>query len=176
MTQAIDFMEYAQEVSIETSCYYPNKMRRIVLTALEQIAGRHGVNAILNLANLPHLVDNYPVNNLKRNFSTDLTVRMLPLGIKLKIGLDVFAETVNKFSDQKVRLSEDERGFLWIIERCPICWERTSESPCCHSVVGLLEESLAWVSRERQVKVEEVFCIAMGDENCTITIPKKPIS
>ena len=50
MTQAIDFIEYAQEVSTETRYYYPNKMGRIVLTALEQITGRHGVNAILNLA------------------------------------------------------------------------------------------------------------------------------
>ena len=221
MAQAIDFVEYAQEVPIETQYYYPNKMGRIVLTALEQITGRHGVNAVLNLANLHHLVDNYPPNNLKRGFSfdefgaiqqvleemygirggrglalrsgretwtyalrefapilgiTDLAVRMLPLGMKLKIGLDVFAETFNKFSDQQVRLSEDERGFLWIIERCPICWGRTSEAPCCHLAVGLLEESLAWVSRGRQFKVEEVSCVATGDENCTIVIPKRPIS
>ena len=33
---------------------------------------------------------------------TDLAVRMLPLGMKLKIGLDVFTETFNKFRDQQV--------------------------------------------------------------------------
>ncbi len=221
MIQTNDFVEYAQEVSTETQYYYPNKMGRIVLTALEQITGRHGVNAVLNLADLPHLVNDYPPNNLKRGFSfdefgaiqqaleemygirggrglslragretwtyalkefapilgiTDLAVRMLPLGMKLKIGLDVFAETFNKFSDQQVRLSEDDRGYLWIIERCPICWGRTSDAPCCHLAVGLLEESLAWVSRGRQFKVEEVSCIAAGDENCTIVISKKPIS
>ncbi len=200
--------------------YYPNKMGRIVLTAMEGIMGQHGVNAVLNLAHLPHLVDNYPPNNLARGFPfaefsaiqqslddmygerggrglslragreswkyalqsfmpvlgiTDLAVRMLPLGIKIKIGLDVFAETFNKFSDQKVRLGEDEENYLWIIERCPVCWERTTSSPACHLAVGLLEESLGWVSRGKRFKVEEISCIATGDKTCTIAISKKPI-
>jgi hypothetical protein len=49
--------------------YYPNKMGRIVLTAMENIMGRHGVNAILNLAQLHNLVDNYPPNNLDLGFT-----------------------------------------------------------------------------------------------------------
>ena len=40
--------------------YYPNKMARIALHALEDVMGKNGVNAILNLADLPHLVDNPP--------------------------------------------------------------------------------------------------------------------
>ena len=107
---------------------------------------------------------------------TDLAMRMLPLGIKIKIGLDVFAETFNKFSDQQVRLGEDVEHYLWIIERCPICWQRTTESPCCHLAVGLLEQALDWVSRGRRFKVEQISCIACGDPTCTITISKKPIA
>ncbi len=204
----------------ETEFFYPNKMGRIVLTAMEEIMGQHGVNAILNLAHLHHLVNHYPPNNLQLGFTfsefstiqqtlddmygvrggkglalragretwkyalkefmpvlgiTDLAFRTLPLGIKIKIGLDVFAETLNKFTDQKVRLGEDERGYLWIIERCPVCWQRTTVSPTCHLAVGLLEESLNWVSRGRRFKVEEVSCIAAGDETCTIVISKKPL-
>ena len=200
--------------------YYPNKMGRIVLTAMEEIMGRHGVNAILNFAQLEKLVNNYPPNNLElgfpfSEFSTlqqaveeiygvrggrglsmragretwrlalkefvpvlgigDLAIRTLPLGIKLKIGLDVFAQTFNKFSDQRVRLGEDHRGYLWIIERCPICWGRTSPQPCCHLAVGLLEQALDWVSKGRRFRVEEVSCVAAGDNVCMITISKKPI-
>lgn len=200
--------------------YYPNKMGRIVLTAMEEVTGRHGVNAILNLGKLNHLVNNYPPNNLERGFAfsefsqiqqtlddmygirggrglalragretwkyalkefmpilgiTDLAVRTLPLGIKIKIGLDIFAETFNRFSDQKVRLGEDERGYLWIIERCPICWQRTSSTPCCHLAVGLLEQALDWVSKGRRFRVEEVDCIAKGDTTCLIVISKKPV-
>jgi len=205
---------------VKKKLYYPNKMGRIVLTAMENIMGRHGVNAILNLAQLNNLVDNYPPNNLDLGFTfnefstiqqtieemygvrggrglalragretwkyalkefmpvlgiTDLAFRTLPLGIKIKIGLEVFAQTFNRFSDQRVRLGEDERGYLWIIEQCPICWERTSEAPCCHLAIGLLEQSLDWVSRGRRFLVQEVECVATGDETCTIIISKKPI-
>jgi predicted hydrocarbon binding protein len=187
---------------------------------MEEIMGRHGVNAILNFAHLEKLVDNYPPNNLELGFPFsefsalqqaveeiygvrggrglsmragretwklalrefvpvlgigDLAIRTLPLGIKLKIGLDVFAQTFNKFSDQQVRLGEDHRGYLWIIERCPICWGRTSPQPCCHLAVGILEQALDWVSKGRRFRVEEVSCVAAGDDVCLITISKKPI-
>jgi predicted hydrocarbon binding protein len=99
---------------------------------------------------------------------------MLPLNFKIKIGLDVFAETFNRFSDQRVRLGEDEQHFLWIIERCPLCWQRKTETPCCHLAVGLLEQALDWVSRGRQFKVSQVSCIATGDNTCTLAIVKKP--
>ena len=195
-------------------------MGRIVLVAMEEIMGHHGVNAVLNLAKLSHLVNNYPPNNLQLGFAfsefsaiqqtlddmygvrggrglalragretwkyalkefmpvlgiTDLAMRMLPLGIKIKIGLDVFAETFNKFSDQQVRLGEDEEHYLWIIERCPICWQRTSETPCCHLAIGLLEQALDWVSRGRRFKVEQISCIATGDKTCTMAIAKQPV-
>jgi len=51
-----------------TYCY-PNKMGRIVLLATEEVMGRNGVNAVLNLARLKHLVNNYPPNNFDRQFS-----------------------------------------------------------------------------------------------------------
>ena len=207
-------------VSTTEQFYYPNKMGRIILTAMESIMGSHGVNAVLNLSELDYLVNNYPPNNLDPGFSfkecsaihktledmygarggralarragretwqyalkefmpilgiTDLAARTIPLSIKLKIGLDIFAQTFNRFSDQVVRLGEDERGYLWIIERCPLCWGRQTDTPCCHLAVGVLEQGLDWVSRGRRFRVEQVTCIATGDETCTIVISKKPI-
>jgi len=47
---------------------YPNQMARIYLKAMEEVMGKNGLNAILNMASLPHLVDNYPPNNLNREF------------------------------------------------------------------------------------------------------------
>jgi len=38
----------------------PNKMARIVILALEEVLGRNGLNAILNLARLPHFIGHYP--------------------------------------------------------------------------------------------------------------------
>ena len=51
--------------------YYPNNMGRIVLQALEDVMGRNGVNALLTLAKLRHLVNNFPPNNLEKGFSFD---------------------------------------------------------------------------------------------------------
>lgn len=48
--------------------YYPNKIARIYLMALEEVMGSNGVKAVLNLAKLPELIGNYPPNNLAREF------------------------------------------------------------------------------------------------------------
>jgi predicted hydrocarbon binding protein len=199
---------------------YPNRMGRIVLTAMENIMGRHGVNATLNYAGLGQRVDNYPPNNLEPGFTfeelsaiqqavdelfgerggralalrtgretfkyalqdfmpilgiADLAFRPLHLGIKIKIGLEIFAETFNKFTDQVVRLAEEPDRHLWIIERCPVCWQRESERPCCHLAVGLLQESLNWVSNGRDFLVREDECVATGNDACVITIVKQPL-
>ncbi len=203
-----------------TRYYYPNRGGRIVLTALEEIIGRHGVNAILHLGKLPHFVNNYPPNNLSLGFEfaefgtimetmeqvfgrragralalragretfkyllkdfmpvmgiADLAARALPLGIKMKIGLNVFAESFNKLTDQVVRLGEDQVQYYWRIERCPICWGRRTDSPCCHFAVGVLDQSLFWLSKGQRFTIAQVECFAAGDEACVIAIAKSPL-
>ena len=49
--------------------YYPNKMGRIILQAMEEVIGHIGVNAVLNLANINHRINNYPTNDLEKGFS-----------------------------------------------------------------------------------------------------------
>ncbi len=200
--------------------YYPNKMTRIVLLAMEEVMGRNGVNAVLNLARLRHLVNNYPPNNFDRQVSfveigalmrsldemygprggrglalragraafkygikefgpvlgiADLAFRLLPLNMKLKVGADVFAETFNKFSDQVVRITDEEERIVWQNVRCPMCWERRSEAPCCHLAIGILQEALYWVSGGKHFDVNQTTCHASGDEVCTFIIDKKPM-
>jgi predicted hydrocarbon binding protein len=48
--------------------YYANKFVLITIKSLEEVMGRNGLNAILNLAHLPQLIDNYPLDNLHREF------------------------------------------------------------------------------------------------------------
>jgi hypothetical protein len=52
----------------KSGLYYPNRVARIYLQAMEEVMGKNGLNAILNLANLKHLIDNYPPENLERQF------------------------------------------------------------------------------------------------------------
>ena len=207
-------------MSDKSGFYYPNKAGRIAFIALEEVMGKNGINAVLNMANLSHFIDNYPPDDLKREFDfsdfgalnqaledmygprgarglglrmgraafahvirdfgsmvgmADLAFKVLPLSTKLKVGVRAMAETFSKISDQTSRAEEDEEKFTYIIERCPVCWGRKTDSPCCHMTVGVLQESLYWVSAGRHFKVEEVACIAQGDPACIIQISREPL-
>ena len=106
---------------------------------------------------------------------TDLAFRLSPLENKLRSGAEIFADIFNRFSDQRVRVEINPESILWIIERCPVCWNRTSDVPLCHLAVGLLQESLYWVSGGKLFKIEETNCIAKGDPNCCIRIDKQAL-
>lgn len=106
---------------------------------------------------------------------TDLAFRLLPLKTKLKVGANAFADIFNKHSDQRVRIDESEEHLFWVIERCPVCWGRTSEMPSCDLAVGLLQEALYWVSSGKIFQVEETKCRAAGDAECVIQIEKIPM-
>ena len=200
--------------------YYPNRMGRIILLSMEEVMGRNGVNALLKLASLSSLIENYPSDNTEpafpfstvsnltemleqaygphggrglalrigracfnygvRQYSTQLGLtemafRLLPLPTKLHAGASAFAELFNNFTDQRVRVEDDDGKILWHIERCPLCWERKSQDPVCHLAVGLLQEALYWLSGGKVFNVEEKTCIAAGDQTCTIVIDQSPI-
>jgi len=209
----------AGEVAVP-SYYYSNRMARIYLQALEDILGKNGVNALLNLARLKHWINNYPPNNFEREVSfedfaalnqalddvygprggrglgirggratfkyvlkeygamlgiSDLALRLMPLGMKMRVGLGIMAETFNRSSDQVVRLEEDNERFYYHIDRCPVCWTRRSQTPICYVALGLLQESLVWVSGGKNISVVETNCIARGDPTCLFVIDKKPL-
>jgi len=200
--------------------FYPNKIARAMLMALEEIMGKNGVNAVLNMAGLKHLVNNYPPNNLEKQFRfedlsgvnqaleemygirggrglslrcgragfkyglkefgavlgiADLAFRLMPLNMKIKVGLTAMAETFTRFSDQPSFLREEPDQFIYVIEYCPVCWGRKSEAPCCHMAAGLILEGLAWGSGGKNFRVEEVECVATGGEVCAFAIDKKPL-
>jgi len=88
--------------------YYPNKFGRILIKALEEVMGKNGLNAILNLAHLPHLIDNLPPDNLERQFDfADFTAINQALeemygprggrGLALRAGRATFADALRNF-------------------------------------------------------------------------------
>jgi predicted hydrocarbon binding protein len=200
--------------------FYPQKMGRIILLGTEEIIGRTGLHAVLNLSAHSDYIGNFPPASTERTFPfqtisdlhvaleqaygprggrglalrigratftyglreygtmiglTEVAFRLLPLSSKLHTGAKAFADLFNHHTDQVVRLEETDRHLLWHIERCPLCWGRHTEEPVCHMAVGLLQESLYWMSGGKIFNVEETQCIARGDPACTIQIEKTPI-
>jgi predicted hydrocarbon binding protein len=87
---------------------YANKIVLITIKALEEVMGKNGLNAILNLAHLPHLIDNYPPDNLERQFNfADFSALNLALeemygprggrGLALRAGRAAFADALRNF-------------------------------------------------------------------------------
>lgn len=201
--------------------YYPQRMGRIILLAMEEVLGREGMRAILRQASLASYLDNLPEARSDKTFPfetlsrlvasleqaygpqsgrgtalrigrscfqyglreygsmlglTEMAFRLLPLSSKLSVGSKAFADLFNKHTDQIVCVEKKEGKIFWRIERCPLCWGRHATEPACLLAVGLLQESLYWLSGGKIFNVEETTCIALGEPACTIVIDQSPIS
>ncbi|MBN1260473.1 MAG: 4-vinyl reductase [Anaerolineae bacterium] len=202
--------------------YYPNRFALILLNALEEIMGRNGLNAVLNMGGLSHWITSPPPDNMEKsefdfaymsalnqaleemygrrggrglqlrlgrvlfaeglaNFgalvgASDLAFKVLPLSAKLKFGLPAVAKVFDSLSDQTSYVTDPGGDhYLYFIARCSMCWQRHTERPVCFIAAGILEEALRWVSGGRTFRVDEISCIAMGDETCSYAIMKEPI-
>lgn len=197
--------------------YYPNLWARMVLVSAEDIFGKNGVAALLNLAGLPELIDNYPPENTHKEFPFDkfskiqaafwemygprgarvfavragektlnygldqfgavakaaqAAMQIGSLESRIRVGIQFFAKFFNAVSDQKVRVEEDERYWYWIIERCPMCWQRKVDEPVCYLGVGVLQAAAQWASKGVQFRVAPTACIGKGDKEGIIQIEK----
>jgi hypothetical protein len=88
--------------------YNTNKFARIALQAYEEVMGKNGLNAILNLAGLGNLIDNYPPDNLERQFDfADYTAIHIGLedlygprggrGLALRAGKSTFSDVFKDY-------------------------------------------------------------------------------
>jgi predicted hydrocarbon binding protein len=206
----------------KSGLYYPNKFGKIMIKALEEVMGRNGLNAILNLAGLSHYIDNPFPDNLEKAFDfadvaginkaleemygprggrglslrvgraifadglknfgalagvADLAFVVLPLHAKLRIGIPAEAKIFSQISDQHSTVEERENEIIYTIHKCSECYGRRGiDRPMCFIAVGLLQESLKWVSGGHEFRVNESKCIAVGDDVCEFVIQKEPIS
>ncbi len=205
----------------KSGLYYPNKFGLITLKSLEDVMGKNGLNAILNLAGLNHYIENYPPDNLEKGFdftelsaigvaleemygprggrglalragratfadalkyfgalagAGDLAFKVLPLQAKMRIGLPAMAKIFSQVSDQLSTVEEKDNEFIYTIHKCPCCWGRSGvDKPVCFIAVGLLQESLKWVSGGNEFRVNEFKCVALNDPVCEFVIQKDPI-
>ncbi|MBT3313768.1 MAG: 4-vinyl reductase [Anaerolineae bacterium] len=92
----------------DSGLYYPNKFGLITIQALEDVMGRNGLNAILNLAGLKQYVDGYPPDNLEKAFDfSELSALGVALeemygprggrGLALRAGRATFSDALKDF-------------------------------------------------------------------------------
>jgi hypothetical protein len=105
----------------------------------------------------------------------DRTFRLLPLKLRMKVGLGAMARAFSSTSDQVSYVQEHDDHFLYVIDRCPVCWGRQSDSPMCHAALGIIQEGINWGTGGMRFRTAEVTCIGQGDPACTFTISKTPI-
>jgi len=92
----------------KSGLYYPNKFGLIIIKSLEEVMGKNGLNAILNLAGLSHYIDHYPPDNLEKGFDfTELSAIGVALeemygprggrGLALRAGRATFSDALRNF-------------------------------------------------------------------------------
>jgi len=200
--------------------YYPNKMGRFFLAALQDTLVQDGYNDLLEWADLAHYAESMPVDNWTRAFDfetiaklnqglselfgprgarslalrtgrgffrsgleeigalagvIDLARGSLPLQTKLKNGLTAVARMFSQTSDQTTWLVAQELQFFYHVDPCPVCWQRTAESPICFITVGFLQEALCMLSDGQDHRVQQTTCKAMGEDSCIFRIDREPI-
>jgi len=145
-----------------------------ITDTLEQAYGPHGGRGLS--LRVGRACFNYGVRQYGTQLGlTEMAFRLLPLPTKVSAGARIFAELFNNYTDQRVRVEDNDGKLFWHIDQCPLCWERKSQDPVCHLAVGLLQEALYWLSGGKVFNVEEQTCIASGDATCTIMIDQSPI-
>jgi predicted hydrocarbon binding protein len=101
--------------------------------------------------------------------------QVLPLNLKVKMGLLAMTTIFTTLSDQHTEVVEHDDHYDYVIHTCPMCWGRHAETPICDGAVGLLEEGLYWAT-EVHFTVTETQCHARGDETCTLRIDKTSLT
>jgi len=87
---------------------YPNKFGLIMIEALEEVMGRNGLNAILNLAELGNYIENTLPDNLEKGFDfVEVAAINMALeemygprggrGLSLRVGRALFADGLKTF-------------------------------------------------------------------------------
>ena len=104
-----------------------------------------------------------------------LALKVLPMGAAMKLVLNQVASAAVKTVNQPVHLEEDQEAFYFVVEECPCHWRGHKDKPACHVTVGVLSDAMAFATSGKQIRVEEVECIAAGALACKYRIQKKAL-
>jgi predicted hydrocarbon binding protein len=101
-----------------------------------------------------------------------IALKALPEKTRMKLILDRMAKAAEERVNQPTVVREEDDAFYFIVQECPCRWRPPHDKPCCYVTVGVLMESMAWITGKLH-KVEEVACIANGASGCVYRIAKE---
>lgn len=101
--------------------------------------------------------------------------RLLPAPRRIATGLNILAQVIAQECNDPISVTDGGAYWLWRSESCPLCHDHQSADPCCHVVVGLLQEFTAWAGGGRFYPVTEIACRANGGAVCEFRVEKKPL-
>ena len=112
----------------KTGLYYPNKFGLIIIKSLEEVMGKNGLNAILNLGGLNNYIENYPPDNLDKGFDfaelSGIGVALEEMygprggrGLALRAGRATFSDALKKPIFQTAVFRFTHNGFKMLKDR-----------------------------------------------------------
>ncbi len=103
-----------------------------------------------------------------------VALKALPMGTRMKVILANLARAATRDVNQPTDIEEHDDHFLFVVDECPCRWRGKKDKPVCFVTVGVLYGALRWAT-SKNFKIEEVNCIAMGDDACRYRIDKEPL-
>ncbi|OJX38338.1 MAG: hypothetical protein BGO78_10060 [Chloroflexi bacterium 44-23] len=158
MLREFDFSDYGAICTALAETYGPRGAKAFLIRA-----GRAGF-----LNGIQSFLDNYGA-------SLEATGKLVPLRIKLPLFLRWIAKNYSETSDRIVRIKDQGDHYLYINERCPVCWGRRATQLDCHITLGFLLEATGFISNGARFDIRQISSIGMGDASCDFVVPKRPI-
>ena len=145
----------------------------VVQQAVEDVVGPRGAKVIL--IRIGRATFRYALKEKPAVLGlAGLAFKALPRVARMKLVLASLARAATRDVNQPTDIEEHDEHFLFVVDECPCHWRGKKDKPVCFVTVGVLNGALRWATG-KNFKVQEVNCIAMGDDACRYRIDKKPL-
>jgi hypothetical protein len=98
-----------------------------------------------------------------------------PLSEKIQVGLSVVRNKFSKTKTASIPQTEDGQ-FLYSVQYCPVCWGRTTTTPDCFLISGLIQASIRWATKGQEISITQKTAHSCGDPSCDFIVPNAPIN
>lgn len=141
------------------------------LEAMYGARGGRGIALRIGRASFAHGLKGF---GLMRGMA-DPAFRSLSLDKQTYYGAKGLASVLTHFTDQNSFVENFDDTLVFTSEVSPFSWNRVSNKPVCHMMVGMIWECLRWASDGYEFYVRETACRAAGSDQCVFQINKRAI-